>query len=103
MTLILGATSASLALVILAVTFGGILNGRGSDWLDPRVVGQGVKIYVPSPYTVGIGMLGIAFGLLGIIFSWRLGKLSWLSVFGIAIILIALWGAAIHEIIVVYK
>jgi hypothetical protein len=99
-TLMLGTMSAALAVVVFAVTLMGFRAGTGSRWHEPRWISGVGKIYLPSPYTVSLGCLGMILGVLGLSLSWRRRKLSWPSAFGVALILLALWVATLYEMIV---
>jgi hypothetical protein len=99
-TLMLGTASAALAVVVFAVTLLGLLARTGARWHQPRSIGGVKTIYLPSPDTLGLGFLGMALGALGLLVSWRLRQLSWASAFGVALILLALGGAALYEMIV---
>jgi hypothetical protein len=89
-TLMLGTASAALGLLVFVVTVVGFLTASGSKWHQPRGIEGGGTIYVPSPYTVGLGLVAIAFGVLGVILSWRLGKRYWTSLCGVVLVLLAL-------------
>jgi hypothetical protein len=86
----LGTASSSLGVVVFVVTLRGILTARGSEWHAAREIWRVGTIYVPSPYTIGLGLFAIALGILGVVFSRRHGKLSWTSVFGIALVFLSL-------------
>jgi hypothetical protein len=92
-TLMLGTASAALALVVFAVTLMSLVGIR-TQWHEVGIAGN---IYRISRYTLGLGYLGIAFGVLGLVLAWRRRQLSWTSAFGLALTLVALWAAVIYE------
>jgi hypothetical protein len=100
MTLMLGTASAALAVVVFAVSLMAIRAVTASRWYEPRTLGSGGTIYQPSSYTLGLGFIGLVLGVLGAILSRRLRKLSWSSVFGVALIVLTLWVPIIYELIV---
>lgn len=90
-TSMLGTASAALGLAVFVATVVGFPTASGSRWHVPQRF-EGVRtIVIAYSYMIELGLLAMVLGILGVILSRRHGRLSWASIFGVALVLASLW------------
>lgn len=105
LTLMLGSLSASLSLLALIATLAGMTAAPLERWTEPHVLQthglaprfRGV-IFTPSRFSAGLLAIAIATGMAGVLISRRRGRLSWLSLSGVILAVLAVFLGAGHLI-----